>query len=221
MPNTFVDESPADAGADDFPIVITTMPANARHYKIAFGGFIILMVVIAILMPFATIQLPSVDAFLPVTQTVMCIVDLLTAAFLFAQYSAQPRRALLALAGGFVSSGLFAFLHTLAFPRAYGPGAVIGDNLNSSSWIFLFWHTVFPLAVIVYALWKDESGAARRPRRSTGVAIGITIACAVTTTAGLIWVATTATGYLPTFLRFSGRLSLATDRHRARIVGRP
>jgi two-component sensor histidine kinase len=197
MQNTSVDESPADAGADDFPIVITTMPAKARHYKIAFGGFIILMVVTVIMLPFATIQLPRVDAFLPVIQTVMCIVDLMTAAFLFAQYRVQPRRALLALAGGFVSSGLFAFLQTLAFPRAYGPSAVIGDNLNSSSWIFIFWHTVFPLAVIVYALWKGESGAAGEPRRSIWVSIGITIVCAVTATAGLTWVATTATGYLP------------------------
>jgi two-component sensor histidine kinase len=194
MQNISMDSPPP--GADDFPIVITTMPAKARHYKIAFGGFIILMVVTVIMLPFATIQLPRVDAFLPVIQTVMCIVDLLTAGFLFAQYSVQPRRALLALAGGFISSGLFAFLQTLAFPRAYGPGAVIGDSLNSSSWIFIFWHTVFPLAVIVYALWKGESSAALAPR-STRVAIGITIACAVTATAGLAWVATTATGYLP------------------------
>jgi two-component sensor histidine kinase len=173
------------------------MPARARHYKIAFGGFIILMVVVAIMIPFATIQIPAVDAFIPVIQTVMCIVDLLTSAFLFAQYSVQPRRSLLALAGGFVSSGLFAFLQTLAFPRAYGPGAVIGDNLNSASWIFIFWHTVFPLAVIVYALWKDEPGTALGPRQSTGVTIGITIICAITATVGLTWVATTATGYLP------------------------
>jgi len=102
MQNISMGSPPAGAGDDDFPIAITTMPAKARHYKIAFGGFIILMVVTVIMLPFATIQLPRVNAFLPVIQIVMCIVDLLTAAFLFAQYSVQPRRALLALAGGFV-----------------------------------------------------------------------------------------------------------------------
>jgi hypothetical protein len=38
----------------------------------------------------------------------MCVASILTAAFLFAQFSVQPQRALLVLASGFVSSGLFA-----------------------------------------------------------------------------------------------------------------
>ena len=115
----------AGASADDFPIVITAMPANARQYKIAFRGFAILVVVVAIVM-LANIQIVRVDSLIPAIQIVMCLADLLTAAFLFAQYSVQPRRALLALASGFVFSGLFAFLQTLAFPGAYGSGVVIG-----------------------------------------------------------------------------------------------
>src|SRR5262249_1054775 len=152
---------------DDFPIVITALPATARGYKIASGGFILLVVALALIMPFATVQLPRVDAFVPVIQTVMCMTDLLTAALLFAYYRVQPQRTLLTLAGGFMSSGLFAFLQTLAFPRAYGPSTVIGDSLNSASWLFLSWHTVFPLAVILYALWKDEDPAVQSPPRST------------------------------------------------------
>jgi hypothetical protein len=151
MQRVSIDET--DARSDqDFPIVITAMPANVRHYKIASGGFIILVVVIAIMMPLAAIRLPRVDAFIPVIQILMCVADLLTAALLFAHYRVQPQRALLTLAGGFASSGLFAFLHTLAFPEAYGAGVLIGDRLNSAGWLFIFWHTVFPLAVIVYAL---------------------------------------------------------------------
>jgi len=196
MQKLFIDAA-ADAGSGhDFPIVINTMPAGSRHYKIAYSGFIILVIFLAIMMPFATIQLPRVDAFTPVIQTVMCIVDLLTATLLFGHYRVHPQRALLALAGGFVSSGLFAFVQTLAIPGAYGPGTVIGD-VNSASWFFIFWHTVFPLAVIVYALWKDEGGAVRGSSRSIRVSIGITIACAVAATAALAWVATKTTGYLP------------------------
>jgi hypothetical protein len=136
MPSSSIDIAPAAAGADDFPVVITSMPANPRQHKIAFRGFAISVVAIAILMP-TNIQTARIDAFVPVTQTIMCIADFLTAAFLFAQYSVQPRRALLVLAGGFVSSGLFAFLHSLAFPGAYGPGVLIGDELNSAGWLFV------------------------------------------------------------------------------------
>jgi two-component sensor histidine kinase len=186
----------AAAGVDDFPIVISTMPANARQHTIAFRGFAILVVVVAIAM-LANIQIARVDTFIPATQIVMCIADLLTAAFLFAQYSVQPRRAFLALASGFVFSGLFAFLQTLAFPGAYVPGVLIGDELNSSRWLFLSWHTTFPLAVIAYALLKDAGEASNRSRRSIGLAIGITIAGVVAVTAGLTWGATAGAGYLP------------------------
>ncbi len=200
---------PLGADADDFPIVITTLPSSARHYKIAYTGFVFLVVVIAIMMPLATIRLRRVDAFVPVIQTIMCISDLVTATLLFTYYRAKPQRALLALAGGFTSSGLFALLHTLAFPEAYGPGVVIGDDLNSATWLFIFWHTVFPLAVIVYGLQKDT---VHRPPRSTSVSIGIMIACVLTTTAGLAWVATRDIGDLPSIYETEtqrGNLSIA------------
>jgi PAS domain-containing protein len=44
---------------------------------------------------------------------------------------------------------------------------------------------------------KDAGEATNRSRRSTGAAIGITIACVVAVTAGLTWGATAGAGYLP------------------------
>jgi PAS domain S-box-containing protein len=182
---------------DDFPVVTTTMPANAGHYKIVYGGFIILLALVAIVTPLANVPLRRVDAFTPVVQSLICVANLLTATILFTQYWLQPQRALLALASGFVSSGLFAFVQTLAFPEAYGPGVLIGNPLNSAGWLFSFWHTVFLLAVIVYALSKDTGDAVQQPGRSIGVTIGITIACVVIATAGVSWVATAGAQYLP------------------------
>ena len=194
--HTSVGNLGAGASADDFPIVITAMPANARQYKIAFRCFAILVVVVAIVM-LANIQTVRVDALMPAIQIVMCLADLLTAAFLFAQYSVHPRRALLALASGFVFSGLFAFLQTLAFPGAYTPGVLIGDEQGSPAWLFFCWHTTFPISVIVYALTKGAGEAANGSGRSTRAAIGITIACVVAVTAGLTWGATAGAAYLP------------------------
>jgi PAS domain S-box-containing protein len=182
---------------DDFPVITTTMPASAGHYKIVYGGLIVLLAVVAFVTPFANVPLRRVDAFTPVIQTVICIVDLLTATFLFAQYWVQPQRALLVLASGFLSSGLFAFLQTLAFPDAYGPGVLIGDQLNSAGWLFSFWHTVFPLAVIIYTLSKDVDHAVQRPSRSPGATIGTTVVCVVVATAGLLWGATAGANHLP------------------------
>jgi two-component sensor histidine kinase/PAS domain-containing protein len=212
---TFTDELGADSRRD-LPIVIATMPATARQRKIAFGAFIVLVVIVAITIPFVNIQLARVDAFVPVIQTVMCVADLLTATFLFAQYTVYPQRAVLALASGFVFSGLFALVQTLAFPGAYAPAGLIGNGDNSAAWLFQFWHSTFPLAVIVYTLSKDaRAAAASRSDPSTGVTIVVTIACVVTATAGLTLIATTLSGYLPSLFEtatqqtpFSKRLSV-------------
>ena len=66
---------------NDFPLVVATMPANARQRRIALGGIVIMAVVVAITLPFANVERTRVDAFAPVIQTVMCVADLLTAPF--------------------------------------------------------------------------------------------------------------------------------------------
>ena len=196
MQDTSVENSALGAGADDYPIVISTMPATSGQHKIAFSGFAIFVVVVTIVM-LADIPTVHVNAVVPVVQTVMCLTDLLTAAFLFAQYSVQPRRALLALASGFALSGLFAFAQTLTIPGAYGSGVVIGDELTSAGWLFLCWHSMVPLAVIFYVLAKDAVEVANGSGRSTRAAIGISIACVVTIAAALTWGATAGAAYLP------------------------
>lgn len=189
----------SDSSADDFPIVVTAMASDARQRKIAFLGFLISFVLVAAALPIANVPLVRVAAFTPVVQTVMCLADLLTAALLFSQYAVQPHRALLVLAAGFVFAGLFAFLQTLSFPNAYVPGALIGDELNSAGWLFVCWHTTFPLAVIVYALIKDEHEA---PRRQNPLRIvSLTVACVVAATAALTWFAATGAEYLPSLYR--------------------
>ena len=104
-------EAAADAvqkEKQDFPLVIATMPATDRQRAIAVGIVIVLIVAAAVMAPFASTQVGRIDAFIPVLQTVVSIVDLITATLLFAQFSIQPQRALLALASGYIFSGSFA-----------------------------------------------------------------------------------------------------------------
>jgi hypothetical protein len=112
------------------------MPIGERERRIAFGIIAVLALINAITVRFGNIPLARIDAFIPVIQTIMCFVDLVTAALLFAQYSIHPACAMLAVASGYLFSGLFAFIQTLAFPGAYSPTAVIGDGINSAAWFF-------------------------------------------------------------------------------------
>src|SRR6267378_6260909 len=168
---------PVQKQEQEFPLVIATMPATERQRTIAVGIVILLIAAAAVIAPFASIQLARVDAFIPVLQTVVCVVDLVTASLLFAQFSIQPQLALLALASGYIFSGSFAFLQTLAFPGGYTPAGLIGDRLNTPAWMYVLWHTKFPAAILVYALSKDTTGAARPPDRPAMTAIVTTVAC--------------------------------------------
>ena len=177
---------------------IAAMPANDRQRKIAFRAFIILLVIAVANAPLARLQLDRNDYFIPSIHTAMSMANLVTAAFLFAQYSIYPRRALLFVAGGFICTGLLALVHLVSFPPADGSDVLIGDKVNSPTWLVYWWQTIFPLAVIVYAVSKDKSEAAERSRPSVGLDIGITIAGAVVVTAALTFFSSALiAGYLP------------------------
>ena len=197
MPETRVSDLSPDAHRD-FPIVIATMPISALQRKVALAVIIFLIVGSLSVAPFASTPLPRVDVFVPVVQTVMCVVDVITAALLFAQYSIVPKPAVLVLAGGYVFSGLFAFLQTLAFPGAYSANGLIGDGTNSPAWLFVLWHSSFLLAVIVYALSKDADIEPSLSRQSRWMRIAIAITFTLAITGGTTWLATAGAKHLPT-----------------------
>ena len=197
MTKTAVKSLPTGSGQDHLPVAIAAMPISARERWIAFSVIIVLAVIDVMVAPFANVRLARVDAFIPAVQTVMCFIDLLIATLLFTQYSIYPARAVLAVASGYVFSGLFAFIQTLAFPGVYSSTGLIGDGLNSAAWIFALWHTTFPLALIVYALSKDRRDVGRLPGRSIAVNLGVTITFVLVTMAALTWLAVDGATYLP------------------------
>ena len=165
---------------------------------IALGIIIFLSVVFAVVMPFAHIQAARVDVFIPAVQSIICFADLITAVFLFAQYSIQPQGALLALASAYIFSGLFAFLQTLDFPGAYSATGLLSGGPSGAAWLFSFWHIMFPLAVIAYVLLKDANKTGSLLLRvEPGRAIALTVACVLAVTAGLSWLGTASPEYLP------------------------
>ena len=143
-------------GDHDLPVAVPLMPSTPRHRAIAVGVVVTLFALAAVVAPFAQIQIGRIDSFVPVLQTVLSAADLLTATLLFAQYSVQPRRELLAVASGYLFSASFAFLQTLSFPGGYGPSGIIGDGYDSPAWFFVLWHTTFSLSILTYALLKDS-----------------------------------------------------------------
>lgn len=181
----------------DFPIVITAMPINAVQRRAALGLVVLLFVIGVATAPIASLPGAHINAFVPVLQTVACVIDLITAGLLFAQYLVRPLRAGLVIACGYLFSGLFAFAQTLAFPGAYSATGLIGDGSNTAAWLFVLWHTAFPLAVLIYALSKDREDAPSHPVKSPTVAIAGMIAGVLAVTAAMTFMTSALPGLLP------------------------
>jgi signal transduction histidine kinase len=194
--------------AYDFPVVITAMPINVAQQRIALGVVALLFVIGIAMVPFAGVPGAHIDAFVPVLQTVACVVDLITAGLLFSQYWIRPLRAGLAIASGYLFSGLFAFAQTLAFPGAYSAAGLIGDGLNTAAWLFIVWHAAFPIAVLTYALSKDRNEIPSEPVRSPIITIAATIIGVLAAAAALTLMASTLPGLLPDLYADAGRQTI-------------
>lgn len=189
---------PAHDDEQEFPLIIANIPATPRQKAWAVSVAVLLIVLAAVIAPFARIQLGQINGFVPILQTTLALAEFITAALLFAQFAIQPQRALLALASGYVFSGSFAFLQTLAFPNGYAPAGVIGNGLDSPAWLYVLWHTAFPAAILVYGFTKDYSTAGR-PGRPALTAIMLALGCIAATVTGLTWMVTAKAELLPSF----------------------
>ena len=202
-------ERPAQAAADDFPLVITAMPIDATQRRVALGVMIAVLLIEFASAPFAYLPVAHIDSFIPVLQSVICILHLITAVLLFSQYSIRPRFATLALASGYVFSGLFAFVQSLAYPGAYSAGILLGDA-DTAVWLFVLWHTTFTLAAIVYALTKDAKDALPSAR-SPMADIFIAAACVVAAVGAMTWLVLIGSAHLP-------KVFLAGDRTNSTVI---
>jgi signal transduction histidine kinase len=183
----------------DFPFTIATIPTTTEQRWIAAGVITVLMVLAALVAPFADKQLGRVDAFIPVLQTVLTVADLITAVLLFAQHLIVPQRALLAVASAYLCSASFAFLQTLTFPGAYAPAGIMGDGFNSPAWFFVLWHVTFPLGILIYTLLKEERKFAVQLEGSAEASIALTVFAVFLIIGGLAWLATAGVENLPAF----------------------
>ena len=109
------------------------------------------MALFAFLAPFAQVPLARVPAFIPLYQSALVINDLVTAALLYAQWRAVRTRPLFVLACGYLFAGLMIVAHTASFPGLFAERGAIGGGGQTTAWLYMFWHAVFPMFIIAYA----------------------------------------------------------------------
>ncbi len=105
---------------------------------------------------FGTTQLQQIEGFIPATEFVIFVSDLFTAALLLSHARIIGSHRLLVLACGYLFSALIVVSHALTFPGAFAPFGLLGAGLQTTQWLFIFWHLGFPASIIGYACLKDE-----------------------------------------------------------------
>jgi signal transduction histidine kinase len=156
-------------------------------------------VTIGLTAPFARTQVPF-NGFVPALTAVLFVNDLITATLLFSQFSITRSRALLVLADGYFFTALMAISFALTFPGAFSPTGLLGAGVQSSAWIYNFWHYGFPVAAIAYAILIGPGHANKESRISARSIIGWNIAIVISLVCGITWLTTAGGGFLPSLM---------------------
>jgi len=146
---------PLVQAVDDHSIFLSTMPATDRDRSIALTVVGVSAVLFACAVPFAGMPLAQVPGFVASYQSALAINDLITAVLLFSQFVVVRSWALLLLASGYLFTAAAAIAHALTFPGLFSPSGLLHSGSQTTVWLYMIWHGVFPLLVLGYALLKN------------------------------------------------------------------
>ncbi len=184
---------------DDQSIFLSTKPATHRDRTLALAVVVISSILFACIVPFVGMPLTPVPAFVASYQSALAINDLITAILLFSQFAILRTWALLLLASGYLFTAAAALAHALTFPGTFAPTGLFNAGSQTTVWLYMAWHGVFPLLVLGYAWLKDRDGGVRI-QGSAGRAILASAVAVVGTIVTLVWVVTGKHDILPTLL---------------------
>ena len=113
----------------------------------------------------------------------------------------------LVLAGGYLFTALIVIPHALTFTGAFSPTGLLGANIQTGSWLFIFWHLGFAAAPLAYAVLRKDQQPDPPSELSALPAIGWTVAIVLVLVCGLTWLATAGASLLPPIILDRTRIS--------------
>ena len=188
---------PQSNSAESGDTWLVNLPPTRRQTRIALFVAVALLVGLGATAPFADALLPRIDALIPALEIAVIITDFITAALLFSQYRIYHSRALLALASGYLFTALIIIPHVLTFPGAFSPTGLLGAGLQSTAWLYIFWHVGFPIALLIYACLSGEKPTEPSTEAPTAFAVRWSVVIVVSLVCGLTWIGTAGEGFLP------------------------
>ena len=168
--------------------LLAALPPSPGQRRMALAIVLILLIAFLIMVPFRTIQLPPSASFIAVFSSVVLINDLITATLLFSQFWILRWRALAVLGAGYLFSALISIPYVLTFPGVFSPTGLLGAGPHTAGWLFMIWHCGLPLAVIFYAILKDEDRTRKMTYASARATISLSVTLVIAVVCALTWI---------------------------------
>ncbi|HTJ28284.1 MAG TPA: MASE4 domain-containing protein [Candidatus Limnocylindria bacterium] len=173
--------------AEEQHFILSRLSPDRQQRRLAIAIVLALLAVFLVTAgPLSTIGLARIDAFVPAYAAAMFVTDSITAVVLFAQFSILRSRSLLVIASGYLYTALIVIPWVLTFPGVFAPTGLLDAGLQSTSWLYILWHSGFPAFIIAYALLKESDPATR----SWGGSVSAAILSAVAGTVTLVCIVT-------------------------------
>ena len=193
---------------------LSNEPASRREIWAARATVLVSTVIFAAAVSYARTPLAQFPVFIPIYVTALVICDLITAVLLFGQFRALGSVALLVLGGGYFFTATVTAAYALIFPGLFAPTGLLGSGPQTSSAMYMLWHTGFPLAVMAYARSKakrsDVFMLQQLKLKKARFGIRSTVLLVLLAVAAYTVFATSGHGLLPVFL----------DGNRTTVIGK-
>jgi len=167
------------------PVGLFDTPPHQGEIRLATLIVCIQVALFLAVLPWQSIPLREIPAFIPMVDTAICVGELIIATKLYAQAAIFRSRALTILASGYAFGALLLIPHALTFPGAFAANGLLGAGVNTTVWLIMFNGLGLPIAVILFALRKSPElaqPAEERPSEPVFEALAGTIVLAVLAT---------------------------------------
>jgi PAS domain S-box-containing protein len=177
---------------------LLSLPPTRRQTQWVIAVAVCQLVVFAILVPFAAVQVRQINGFIPAVECIEFMSNLVTSVLLLSQFAIHRPSALLILACGYLLSALIIIPHALSFPGVFSPLALPGAGLQTTAWLAWFWHTPFALALLGYGLMRNKQSRPGAVRGSSSYAVIVrSVSLVLALGGGLVLLATAGADHLP------------------------
>jgi len=181
-------EAPANTGrrtngrevrtrVDSPTLDLATLPASPQQRRAALVAIAALATVALAVAPFSQEVIGTFPGFVTLYGGAVLMGLAITAMILFAQFALSRKGSLLALACGTLFSAIVFVPYILTYPGV-GSAALLGADPQTSTYLWLLWHTLFPAAFLAYVVLKSREGTQRIGKGRSSASFIATLACA-------------------------------------------